>query len=1410
MMVLGQDVWKNWEKTGKTEFVKVLKSLLEEGGPNVAENPHHRDIYRHIYDLIWQGVRDKIKREQVVQCLGELIALNSEVANLVTDIIAIVDTETGLAEDKKDERSRLTATVREIERFLSDGLVKERLEIDTLGECGILKHPKKFFTTVIKLKTKLFYKQQKFNLFREECEGYAKLITELNQDLSSVTPTYIIEVIKSVIGYFNLDPNRVLDIILESFECQPSQHKFFISLLGEYLPDTRTMCELLSFKYSFYLSSNNEDKEVTPKSLYVVTALLIQHDIMKLEDVYPLLRPDDSEITKLADKEMRDAKDFVRRLNVVSTQGKDEEKEKEDEDKHENNQKFGLLEALIKVGDWTHAEKLLCQLPTYYATAQPGISKQLCKLIHILLDPVYQVHSGLCSRIKVKCHQPLDNVHAPPQALTFDDLKKHVFPMLLALGPHAQADPTLLYKVLRICKTAMGIKDTAKYDSEVAGVVVPPDSPLYFMTLTLMDEVFLPSLSLLSSNCCLAEEIWSVLRHFPYEQRYRLYDQWKGDTTTAHPILLRSKAAVLKSIKKLMQRVSKENVKPTGRQLGKLSHSSPGLLFTYILSQIQVYDNLIGPVVDSLKYLTNLSFDVLGFCIIESLNDPGRARTKTDGTSISMWLTALSSFCGAVYKKHNIELTGLLQYVANQLKAKHSLDLIIIKEVVAKMGGIEGVEEMTTEQIEATAGGELLRQEASSFTQVKNTRKSSQRLKDCLIEKGLAVPLVLMMAQQGNSVVYQETESDHLKLVGKLFDQCHDTLVQFGTFLASNLSQDDYTQKLPPIEQLLSEFHVNADIAFFLARPMFNHLINTKFDDLRKNDKLWKQRTGAEKQAKHAEAAQLVMEPITAAVIPIYPPKVWEDISPQFCTTFWSLTMYDLYVPEKLYEKEIKKLKEAPAKLIDNKDLNTARRKKEADRLNTLMERLQDEEKRHKEHVERVMARLRQEKDAWFLSRTARAGNSRSAKNETITQFLQFCLFPRCIFTSSDAIYAAKFVSVIHMLKTPNFSTLICYDRIFCDITYTVTCCTENEAGRYGRFLAAMLETVMKWHAEREVFERECSGYPGFITKFRVTDKSSGNETDTVDFENYRHVCHKWHYKIAKALVVCLESKDFVQIRNSLIVLTKIIHHFPAIQNLATVIEKRIEKVCEDEKDKRQDLYIKARSYQGQLGARKSKMMKESDFHVVKGKKGEETEAVSSPAKKEREKGGEGVEEGEIRSSGKEKRRGDGERRDRSSASKERNRDSESKERNSRDRDVRDSRERDSHSRDRNGQSSQGDMGPPATSRSTPRRSVDPDAGDRDPKRRRGEDKEKEKEKSPVLDRLEKNEKLRKEKREKEKMKKDKEEKETKREKKRDRDDSVADSSVKKRKDESERIESPPARQNGSEEKRKSSSDRKR
>lgn len=58
------------------------------------------------------------------------------------------------------------------------------------------------------------YKQQKFNLLREENEGYAKLITELGQDLSgSVTSHLILESIKSLIGSSSL---ATVDTLLTS------------------------------------------------------------------------------------------------------------------------------------------------------------------------------------------------------------------------------------------------------------------------------------------------------------------------------------------------------------------------------------------------------------------------------------------------------------------------------------------------------------------------------------------------------------------------------------------------------------------------------------------------------------------------------------------------------------------------------------------------------------------------------------------------------------------------------------------------------------------------------------------------------------------------------------------------------------------------------------------------------------------------------------------------------------------------------------------------------------------------------------------------------------------------------------------------------------------------------------------
>uniref|UniRef100_A0A452R740 THO complex subunit 2 n=1 Tax=Ursus americanus TaxID=9643 RepID=A0A452R740_URSAM len=1106
--------------------------------------------------------------------------------SILADVFCILDIETNCLEEKS-KRDYFTQLVLACLYLVSDTVLKERLDPETLESLGLIKQSQQFNQKSVKIKTKLFYKQQKFNLLREENEGYAKLIAELGQDLSgNITSDLILENIKSLIGCFNLDPNRVLDVILEVFECRPEHDDFFISLLESYMSmcEPQTLCHILGFKFKFYQEPNGE----TPSSLYRVAAVLLQFNLIDLDDLYVHLLPADNCIMDEHKREIVEAKQIVRKLTMVvlssekiDEREKEKEKEEEKVEKPPDNQKLGLLEALLKIGDWQHAQNIMDQMPPYYAASHKLIALAICKLIHITIEPLYR-RVGVPKGAKGSPVNALQNKRAPKQAESFEDLRRDVFNMFCYLGPHLSHDPILFAKVVRIGKSFMkefqsdGSKQEDKEKTEV----------ILSCLLSITDQVLLPSLSLMDCNACMSEELWGMFKTFPYQHRYRLYGQWKNETYNSHPLLVKVKAQTIDRAKYIMKRLTKENVKPSGRQIGKLSHSNPTILFDYILSQIQKYDNLITPVVDSLKYLTSLNYDVLAYCIIEALANPEKERMKHDDTTISSWLQSLASFCGAVFRKYPIDLAGLLQYVANQLKAGKSFDLLILKEVVQKMAGIEITEEMTMEQLEAMTGGEQLKAEGGYFGQIRNTKKSSQRLKDALLDHDLALPLCLLMAQQRNGVIFQEGGEKHLKLVGKLYDQCHDTLVQFGGFLASNLSTEDYIKRVPSIDVLCNEFHTPHDAAFFLSRPMYAHHISSKYDELKKSEKGSKQQ---HKVHKYITSCEMVMAPVHEAVVSLHVSKVWDDISPQFYATFWSLTMYDLAVPHTSYEREVNKLKVQMKAIDDNQEMPPNKKKKEKERCTALQDKLLEEEKKQMEHVQRVLQRLKLEKDNWLLAK--------STKNETITKFLQLCIFPRCIFSAIDAVYCARFVELVHQQKTPNFSTLLCYDRVFSDIIYTVASCTENEASRYGRFLCCMLETVTRWHSDRATYEKECGNYPGFLTILRATGFDGGNKADQLDYENFRHVVHKWHYKLTKASVHCLETGEYTHIRNILIVLTKILPWYPKVLNLGQALERRVHKICQEEKEKRPDLYALAMGYSGQLKSRKSYMIPENEFH---------------------------------------------------------------------------------------------------------------------------------------------------------------------------------------------------------------------
>lgn len=83
--------------------------------------------------------------------------MHAELPSVITDIIGMFDAETSNSlgdNTAQEERAVFREIAKETEKFLSDKLIKERLEIDTLQEIKTIQN-NQFYTRFIKVKTKL-------------------------------------------------------------------------------------------------------------------------------------------------------------------------------------------------------------------------------------------------------------------------------------------------------------------------------------------------------------------------------------------------------------------------------------------------------------------------------------------------------------------------------------------------------------------------------------------------------------------------------------------------------------------------------------------------------------------------------------------------------------------------------------------------------------------------------------------------------------------------------------------------------------------------------------------------------------------------------------------------------------------------------------------------------------------------------------------------------------------------------------------------------------------------------------------------------------------------------------------------------------------------------------------------------
>ncbi|KAK6921550.1 THO complex, subunitTHOC2, C-terminal, partial [Dillenia turbinata] len=1160
-------------------------------------------------------------------------------------------------------------------------LFQERCEEEFLWESEMIKiKAQDLKSKEVRVNTRLLYQQTKFNLLREESEGYAKLITLLCRDSeasSQSASAVTIGIIKSLIGHFDLDPNRVFDIVLECFELQPN-NDIFLGLIPIF-PKSHAS-QILGFKFQYY--QRLEVNTPVPFGLYKLTALLVKKDFIDLDSIYAHLLPKDGEAFEhyatFSSKRLDEA-NKIGRINLAAT-GKDlmDEENKGDvtidllaaldmetaavaerSAELQNNQTLGLLLGFLSVDDWDHAHLLFDRLSPLNPVAHVDICNGLFRLIEKSISPAYEMvrqinllNFGLASGAN------LDTMEATNSSVKkyFIDLPKELFQMLASAGPYFYRDTVC--RVLRgYYLSALELLDNSDVPSNPGSGGVGNRVPrLHLKEARLRIEealgtCILPSLQLIPANPAVCQEIWEVMNLLPYEVRYRLYGEWERDDERT-PMVLAARQTAKLDTRRILKRLAKENLKQLGRMVAKLAHANPmtvlrtivhqvlfyvvtvdmlsvsdvlnGIHNVELVLQIEAYRDMIAPVVDAFKYLTQLEYDVLEYVVIERLAHGGREKLKDDGLNLSDWLQSLASFWGHLCKKYpSMELRGLFQYLVNQLKRGQGIELVHgvkllpftnglsvmftgvyfpLQELIQQMANVQYTENMTEEQLDAMAGSETLRYQATSFGITRNNKaliKSTNRLRDSLLPKEepqLAIPLLLLIAQH-RSVVVINADAPYIKMVSEQFDRCHGALLQFVEFLGSAVTPATaYAQLIPPLDDLIHLYHLDPEVAFLIYRPVMRLFKSQNISDI-----LWPLDDRGATDISNSEESEpslysgnmildlgsprkpILWSDLLGTVRTMLPSRAWNSLSPDLYATFWGLTLYDLYVPRNRYEAEIAKQHGALKvleELSDNSNSAITKRKKDKEKIQESLDRLTNELQKHEENVASVRRRLAREKDNWL-----------SSCPDTLKinmEFLQRCIFPRCTFSMPDAVYCAMFVLTLHSLGTPFFNTVNHIDVLICKaLQPMICCCTEYEAGRLGRFLFETLKIAYYWKSDESIYERECGNMPGFAVYYRYPN------SQRVTYSQFIKVHWKWSQRITRLLIQCLESTEYMEIRNALIVLTKISGVFPVTRKSGINLEKRVAKIKSDE---REDLKVLATGVAAALASRKPSWVTEEEF----------------------------------------------------------------------------------------------------------------------------------------------------------------------------------------------------------------------
>ncbi|CEI90631.1 hypothetical protein RMCBS344292_04949 [Rhizopus microsporus] len=1143
-----------------------------------------------------------------------------------------------------------------------------------LKDCNIIPNKVLFDRRLIRLNTAMLYKQHKFNLLREDSEGYASLINELT--ISSIdnqrdtkgklTPTSLSKVpeflktISSHIGVFHLDPNRVLDIILDFYIKQLTvnytfwtevikqsawiQKLTFIDVNGEVSTGpSAILAQLIGFRfYNFHV----EESTPVPKELYLTIAIMLKNGLISLGDIIPHLSPFEEEMKAARDEyNAKMNKEITTnsggKLAMYGALGEDGNTQKvkraaedngendvEAKKKNTSNDVVELTKALFSVGDLKNAEVML-SVYDKLIDMHPQLAYDIYRICRVVLQPAYEAYvPENIKQLYARFSQCAEQSQLKSAFTTHEDYNPKIpsqIKLKRVLVIDALLDDTqdlrkmerysFFYKewkdCLELCESYehlttrfMPLMRLAGYRTYLATDLIQTliliigglldrerDYPGCRLHLTnMIREFLLPAISFSKGNPGTMASVWEILCRLSFQERYCLYGEWSNEFYKKNIETKLLKARVERAAKSMMRRVSKNDVRRCGRDLGKLAHSNPTIVFNVVLDQVQSFDNLAPIMADACRYLGDFAYDVLGFILTDKwTGSQGAGRTKKekekDDGMPANWLRSLAVFTGMLFKKQDIDSTPFLRYMAYRLRYDDSVaDLILLNEFITKMGGIEILASAcTNDQITAAGCSDSLKSEAFLPISPDNRRASRRvlgRLKDSLRRNNVGLEILVLLYRLEEACMHEQAvpASDRCSKLDKI----HQTQLQYLDLLTTLFEPDEYATLIPSVETLVNEYALPVHIAMTVNRTKTQHAIRQNMDTPVVEGEVW------------APFKQVIDVLPSLLQIPAIP----SIFTSEFYFMFWQLSLYDIYCPINHYEAAIKRHTDMIRQCQDVRSsfyqnnrpsvVSKAERQAQAS-----LDMLNEDLPRHQSHVEKVMTILKDSQKRWFPSSMQRQA--------LISNILQHCILPRSKMSEVDAAFCYEFVMLMHRINTVNFSSLTLFDKVISDsLSANFIAFSEYETTIHSRFIFKTLSKMGKWHKDEKLYLKDAhgDGLIGFQKNWNVDASQGVAKEDLLSFTEFQRVLYRWHFRSCMAIEQALKSGEAHLIKNAFLVLRQFAPCFPGVVDHGNSILKIVKRLSEEEK--RPNIKVLARSYIGLVTKYKSSWTTKNAFLGLK------------------------------------------------------------------------------------------------------------------------------------------------------------------------------------------------------------------